>query len=69
MARKEDELNCTYFHVVFTLPQELNTFCLKYPKELYTILFQGSKDTLFAFGNDKKHLGAQMGAISILHTW
>lgn len=69
LARKEDELNCTYFHVVFTLPQELNTYCLKYPKELYTILFQASKETLFAFGNDKKHLGAQMGAISILHTW
>ena len=69
LARKADVLNCTYFHVVFTLPQQLNTFCLKYPKELYTILFQASKETLFAFGNDPKHLGAQMGAISLLHTW
>lgn len=69
LARKEDLLNCTYFHVVFTIPQELNSFCLKYPKELYNILFQASKETLFAFGNDKKHLGAQMGAISVLHTW
>lgn len=69
LARKEDLLDCSYFHVVFTIPQELNTFCLKHPKDLYNILFQASKETLFAFGNDKKHLGAQMGAISVLHTW
>lgn len=69
LARKDDLLDCTYFHVVFTLPQELNMFCLKYPKELYNILFQVSKETLFAFGKDKNHLGAQMGAISVLHTW
>lgn len=69
LARKEDLLDCTYFHLVFTIPQELNLFCLKYPKELYNILFQSSKETLFAFGGDQKHLGAQMGAISVLHTW
>lgn len=69
LARKDDLLDCTYFHVVFTIPQELNVFCLKYPKEMYNILLQVSKETLFAFGNDPKHLGAQMGAISVLHTW
>lgn len=69
LARKADVLDCTYFHVVFTLPQELNSYCLKYPNELYEILFQASKETLFVFGNDPKHLGAQIGAISILHTW
>lgn len=69
LARKADVLDCTYFHVVFTIPQELNAYCLKHPKELYEILFQASKETLFTFGNDQKHLGAQMGAISILHTW
>jgi hypothetical protein len=69
LARKADVLDRTYFHVVFTLPQELNAYCLKYPKELYEFLFQASKETLFAFGNDPKHLGAQIGAISILHTW
>ena len=69
LARKEDLLDCSYFHVVFTIPLELNAFCLKHPKELYSILFQASKETLFAFGNDPKHLGAQLGAISILHTW
>jgi hypothetical protein len=69
LARKEDVLPCTYFHVVFTIPQELNTYCLKYPVDLYNILFQASKETLFTFGNDPKHLGAQLGAISLLHTW
>lgn len=69
LARKEDVLPCTYFHVVFTIPQELNTYCLKYPVALYNILFQASKETLFTFGNDPKHLGAQLGVISLLHTW
>jgi|LauGreDrversion4_2_1035121.scaffolds.fasta_scaffold55600_3 hypothetical protein len=69
LARKNDLLNCTYFHVVFTIPQELNLFCIKYPKELYEILFDASKETLFVFGKDAKHLGAQMGAIAVLHTW
>jgi len=54
---------------VFTIPQELNAFCLKYPKEMYNILFQSSKETLMTFGNDTKHLGAQMGMIALLHTW
>lgn len=69
LAREEDLLNCTYFHVVFTLPEEINVFCLKFPKEVYNLLFEVSKETLFTFGNNPKHLGAQMGAISILHTW
>ncbi len=55
--------------MVFTIPQELNTYCLKYPVALYNILFQASKETLFTFGNDPKHLGAQLGVISLLHTW
>ncbi|HNF63917.1 MAG TPA: IS91 family transposase [Rhodocyclaceae bacterium] len=68
-ARMDDILDCTYFHVVFTLPNEINTWCLKYPRELYNILFQCSWDTLSSFGQNPKHLGAQMGAISVLHTW
>lgn len=68
-ARQKDLLDTTYFHVVFTLPQELNTYCLNYPKELYNILFTASKETIEAFSNDPKHLGAQTGIISVLHTW
>ena len=68
-AREQDLLPTTYFHVVFTIPQELNVYCLNYPKELYNILFEASKETIETFAGDAKHLGAQTGMISILHTW
>lgn len=68
-AREQDLLPTTYFHVVFTIPQELNVYCLNYPKELYNILFEASKETIERFSSDAKHLGAQTGMISILHTW
>lgn len=69
LARQNDLLPTTYFHVVFTLPQELNTYCLHYPKALYNILFEASKETIESFSNDEKHLGAKTGMISLLHTW
>ena len=62
-------LPVTYFHVVFTLPQEVNGYCLKHPKELYNLLFQCSKATIETFAADARHLGAQPGIISVLHTW
>jgi hypothetical protein len=68
-ARQHDLLPTTYFHVVFTIPQELNVFCLNHPKELYNILFEASKETVETFAKDTKHLGAQTGMISVLHTW
>ena len=68
-ARKNDLLPVKYFHVVFTIPHELNPYCLKYPKELYNILFEASSETILTLGWDRKHLGAQMGLISVLHTW
>lgn len=68
-ARMQDLLPTTYFHVVFTMPHELNTYCMHYPKEMYNILFAASKQTIETFGNDPKHLGAQMGMVSVLHTW
>jgi hypothetical protein len=58
-----------YFHVVFTIPHELNPYCLKHPKEMYDILFEASAQTILKLGHDPKHLGAQMGMISVLHTW
>lgn len=67
--QQQNLLDTTYFHVVFTLPQELNIFCLKYPTELYSILFSASRETIEVFSKDKKHLGAETGMISLLHTW
>ena len=68
-ARQKDMLPVPYFHVVFTVPHELNTYCLNYPKELYNILFATSKETMVTLGNDPKLLGAQIGIVSVLHTW
>ncbi|MCY7292834.1 MAG: IS91 family transposase [Ferruginibacter sp.] len=68
-AREKDLLPTTYFHVVFTIPQEINVYCLNHRKELYNILFDASKETMETFAKDHQHLGAQTGMISILHTW
>lgn len=69
LAREKDLLPTTYFHVVFTMPQEINTCCIHHPKELYNILFEASKETIETFASDEKHLGAKTGMISLLHTW
>ena len=58
-----------YFHVVFTLPHELNGLCIRYPQEMYNLLFESAWKTLDGFSKNKKHLGADAGMISILHTW
>lgn len=68
-ARKEDLLPVGYFHVVFTIPEDLNYLSLTNQKELYSILFQASSETLLELGRDKKYLGAEIGFTSILHTW
>ena len=58
-----------YFHVVFTLPDQLNGLCIRYPTEMYNILFQSVWKTIEKFGYDYKLLGAQMGMTAVLHTW
>ena len=69
IARQQQLLPVSYFHAVFTLPQELNRWCLHYPKEMYNLLFAASQQTISTFANDEKHLGAMPGMISVLHTW
>ena len=68
-ARQDDMLDCRYFHVVFTLPECLNSFCQHYPQELYNLLFLSARQTLQTFGRDERYLGAGMGAVAVLHTW
>lgn len=68
-AQEAKLLDATYFHVVFTLPQELNIYCLKHPAALYNLLFASSRDTIETFAADPRHLGASPGMISVLHTW
>jgi hypothetical protein len=67
--RMTELLPVGYFHVVFTLPSELNELCLHNPKAVYTSLFKAAWATLQNFSDSPKHLGAKMGMISILHTW
>ena len=69
MAREAELLPVRYFHVVFTLPDTVNGLCLQYPTRMYKLLFEASWETIDAFSNDPKHLGAQVGMTSILHTW
>ena len=65
-AREQELLAVPYFHLVFTLPQELNVYALHQPKHLYDALFKAAWQTLAAFGTRQ---GLQMGMIAILHTW
>src|SRR5690606_33136507 len=68
-ARKEDLLPIPYFHVVFTLPRELHPLVLRNKLELYGLLLKASAETLQTLAADPKHLGAQIGFISVVHTW
>lgn len=68
-ARTQELLPVPYFHVVFTLPDHLNFVAVRYPQVLYKILFDSVWETLSAFGDNPKHLGAKLGMIAVLHTW
>ena len=68
-AREGELLATTYFHVVFTVPHELNVLALDNPRLFYDLLFNASAQTLLEVAADPKHLGAEIGLISILHTW
>ena len=59
----------SYFHVVFTLPHGLIPLCQCNPQLLYNLLFRASAATMLEIAADPKHLGAETGFLSILHTW
>lgn len=64
-----DLLPTSYYHVVFTIPHELNSLMMGNRKALFTLLFDSAKDTLLTFGKDKKYLGGVPGITTVLHTW
>jgi len=68
-AREKELLEVPYFHVVFTLPQELNPLCLRNARILYDLLFRASAEAMLEVAANPKRLGAQIGFLSILHTW
>jgi predicted Zn-ribbon and HTH transcriptional regulator len=65
--QKSEILPVGYFHLVFTLPHELNGLVLTNKKILLALLFNAVSETLLEFG--QRHLGGTLGIIAVLHTW
>jgi hypothetical protein len=67
--RRNELLPIAYYHVVFTLPHELNGIILGNRKQLYKLLLDAAAQTLLSFAQNPAHLGATPGILSVLHTW
>lgn len=67
--RSKSLLPTHYFHIVFTIPEQLNSLTLFNQKEMYSILFNAVSETLLELAKDKKYLRANIGFTTILHTW
>lgn len=67
--QKERLLKCDHYHVIMTIPSELNPLWLANPKMMTSLLFAAALASLFEMLEDEKHLGARPGAIAALHTW
>jgi hypothetical protein len=68
-ARCKDLLNVPYFHVVFTVPEQLGLLALQNKRLVYAILFRAASQTLITIAKDPKHFGADIGFLTVLHTW
>jgi hypothetical protein len=67
--REKELLDVPYVHVVFTLPHQLSQLALANKRPLYDLLFRASAATLLEIAADPKHLGADIGFMTVLHTW
>ena len=67
--RREDVLEAPYFHVVFTVPQELNSLIYSNQQLLYDAMYHCVSATINELTQDTKYLGAKVGYICVLHTW
>jgi hypothetical protein len=68
-ARMQELLPVPYYHVVFTIPHELNSIIMGNQKAMYRLLFNAASQTLLRFAADEKWMGAVPGIIAVLHTW
>ena len=68
-ARLADLLPVEYFHVVFTLPEQLAAVALQNKRVVYNLLFSAASETLRTIAADPRHLGADIGFLAVLHTW
>jgi Putative transposase/Transposase zinc-binding domain len=67
--RQAELLDCEYFHVVFTVPQQIAAIAWQNKKVVYGILFRATAETLRTIAADRRHLGAEIGFFAVLHTW
>jgi hypothetical protein len=67
--RQAELLPVPYFHVVFTLPQQIGRLAIQNAKPIYTILFRAASQTLLETAADPRLLGASIGFLAVLHTW
>ena len=68
-ARQQELLPVGYFHLVFSVPHALVPLMWQNQRVFFTLLFEASAATLLEVASDPKHLGAEIGFLSILHTW
>lgn len=67
--RQSELLVVPYFHVVFTVPEEIAEIAFQNKRRVYDILFRTTAETLTTIAADPKHLGAQIGFFAVLHSW
>ena len=67
--RRSELLDTQYFHVVFTVPEQIAPIAYQNKKVVYGILFRAAAETLRTIAADPKHLGAEIGFFAVLHTW
>jgi Putative transposase/Transposase zinc-binding domain len=67
--RQSELLQVPYFHVVFTVPEQIAAIAYQNKEVVYGILFQATAETLKIIAADPKHLGAEVGFFAVLHTW
>ena len=68
-ARERELLPTPYVHIVFTVPREVASLALQNKQVIYNLLFHASAETLLEIARDPRHLGAEIGFFSVLHTW
>ena len=67
--RQSELLHVPYFHVVFTVPEEIADIALQNKRTVYDILFRSTAETLTTIAADPQHLGAEIGFFAVLHSW
>jgi hypothetical protein len=68
-SRHRELLPVTYFHLVFTVPEELNPLIRQHPVELYDVLMKAAAQSILTLGADPKYIGGLPGILAVLHTW